>query len=571
MPTEAELEIDRTTLLRKLNWRLEFQDTSLQQEFTEFCRYQKLLWMVQLSVLVHGGVVSCSSIAAFGYNMSLAEWMFCMLLLFCGLVCLYTGGIVCLDCTKTPAQQIANSSSVERTSKYIANVQAIHYLSIYGFYIVTVTKGFFFQDCDLFPHDIQRYFIGWHCSYQGYDIPVYSMTLLVAIPIFIIVSLNETRVVIVMFGFLCNVAAHLSVAVYGEDRNFVWSVVVLAVCLMFFCIDLHLFRLKNFLNHRKLRETLLENERMHEESKASELRNMIGNLAHDLKTPLQSFMVGLDMIEHGVKDIDDLHTSWKSKTNLQESSVNTKDASSHLDQLGTFVTSLRQSCRDAQSTHSFMLMTINRCIDFTKASRGLKLSPKYDTFDLDEAIGMILNCMRNIQDRINIVMMPIAEEICSHIITDKQWLQENVLCLLSNAVKYSSSGDVRIQLMLVEDVVLSETASVATIEEVKDDGDDDEVQEPQLPGVQSSLLMSLQYLIKSNEPKIHPDVPAKARKVYATKSRLVHAKPKQSISRLRFEIEDSGIGLSEEAMKTLFNPFQQAQRLAGGTGTNVDT
>jgi signal transduction histidine kinase len=32
---------------------------------------------------------------------------------------------------------------------------------------------------------------------------------------------------------------------------------------------------------------------------------------------------------------------------------------------------------------------------------------------------------------------------------------------------------------------------------------------------------------------------------------------------LRFEVLDAGIGLSEEAMQTLFNPFKQAQRLAG--------
>ena len=35
---------------------------------------------------------------------------------------------------------------------------------------------------------------------------------------------------------------------------------------------------------------------------------------------------------------------------------------------------------------------------------------------------------------------------------------------------------------------------------------------------------------------------------------------------LRFEVSDHGVGLTEEGRKNLFNPFQQAQKLAGGTG-----
>jgi CheY-like chemotaxis protein len=38
---------------------------------------------------------------------------------------------------------------------------------------------------------------------------------------------------------------------------------------------------------------------------------------------------------------------------------------------------------------------------------------------------------------------------------------------------------------------------------------------------------------------------------------------------LRIEVEDAGIGLSDEAKLTLFNPFKQAQRLAGGTGLGL--
>ncbi len=40
-------------------------------------------------------------------------------------------------------------------------------------------------------------------------------------------------------------------------------------------------------------------------------------------------------------------------------------------------------------------------------------------------------------------------EICTHVITDRQWLIENCLCLLSNAVKFSSSGNVIMKINLV--------------------------------------------------------------------------------------------------------------------------
>ncbi len=187
-----------------------------------------------------------------------------------------------------------------------------------------------------------------------------------------------------------------------------------------------------------------------------------------------------------------------------------------------------QSClTNIRNTNSFMLMTINRCLDYTKASKGMKLVPKYETVDLKEAFQFPIDCMSNIQERIGIKVEPMSSEICSHIITDKQWLQENLLCLLSNAVKYSTEGNVTV---------------TATLVKTFDN---------------RSPLADINLFSKATTKKIVPTVCEECEDEVSESWSLL------------FEIEDTGIGLSEEASKSLFNPFKQAQRLAGGTGLGL--
>ena len=44
--------------------------------------------------------------------------------------------------------------------------------------------------------------------------------------------------------------------------------------------------------------------------------------------------------------------------------------------------------------NSFMLMSINRCIDYTKASNGVKLVPRLETVNLIEIINLPLSIMK---------------------------------------------------------------------------------------------------------------------------------------------------------------------------------
>ena len=152
--------------------------------------------------------------------------------------------------------------------------------------------------------------------------------------------------------------------------------------------------------------------------------------------PLTSFLSGVDFIKHLIEDGEDrLMAMPEGDALCQDLLVPMSDCLSGI-----------------HNTNAFMIMTINRCIDYTKASKGMKLSPKPETIDLQDTLELPLRVMRDMQQRREIVLDDAvlrSSEVCSHIITDKQWLQENLLCLLSNAVKYSSKGRVDIKVSLV--------------------------------------------------------------------------------------------------------------------------
>ncbi len=176
---------------------------------------------------------------------------------------------------------------------------------------------------------------------------------------------------------------------------------------------------------------------------------------------------------------------------------------------------LLECLQNMNSTNSFMIMTINRCLDYTKTTNGVKLVPTFETVSLKQALEMPQKLLQGAQHAISIQVKAFSEEICSHIITDKQWLVENLLCLLSNASKYSSKGTVTVEV--------------------------------------SKVPMSVDDVHGSSSPR----------------RAVSPALPTELTEYLRFEVQDTGVGMSDDAMQDLFKPFKQAQRLAGGTGLGL--
>jgi CheY-like chemotaxis protein len=131
--------------------------------------------------------------------------------------------------------------------------------------------------------------------------------------------------------------------------------------------------------------------------------------------------------------------------------------------------------------------------------------------------------------------------MCLFVITDKHWFAENLLCLLSNAVKYSDGGIVTLTVEHIAPVLenvsvvhqeISNSSALLT-----DDKSGQQVDE------------AFNNLTKENALTDRP---------------VVVSGPMIKIS-----VEDFGIGIPEEDRVELFQPFKQVQRLAGGTGLGL--
>lgn len=239
-------------------------------------------------------------------------------------------------------------------------------------------------------------------------------------------------------------------------------------------------------------KAIAESEKQIIAENAKDLRHFIGNVAHDLKTPLQAFVSELDCLESSE---------------------------------GVLTRSARNSLQSLKSTCHYMTMTINRylscnhtnhimlnnrvrSLDYVKSTSGFKLKPKEETVDIDQCFEWVRTCIQQ-YSRVNMHMTldKLDHSVCRHVITDKQWLMENLLCLASNSVKYiGDGGEVRFRV-----AVESPENRLASEDQIE------------------SLL-----------------APS-----------------------LLFEVEDDGVGIPDDKMALLFQPFRQAQRNAGGTGLGL--
>ena len=157
------------------------------------------------------------------------------------------------------------------------------------------------------------------------------------------------------------------------------------------------------------RQLLLVREQA--DSDKQHLRMVLANVAHDLKTPLQALHVGIHSLSSTPADCFSSDKVWSNFGSILE---------------------------DMESSYAFMTMQINRALDVSKSDMKVSLIPKTESFHLRRPVEWAMGIMRSIQGRVSIVAGDISATLMEKVlISDVVWFQENLLCLLSNAVKYS--------------------------------------------------------------------------------------------------------------------------------------
>eukprot|EP01038_Epipyxis_sp_PR26KG_P010736 gene10736-14420_t len=272
---------------------------------------------------------------------------------------------------------------------------------------------------------------------------------------------------------------------------------------------------------------------------AEELRHMIGNFAHDLKTPLAGLKTSVDLLSSSISD-------------------------SHINRSANSLCMSLEECLESLNVNYFIVLTvINRYIDYVKAKKSVKLVPYIQSFSIKESLEIPLSYLKTILDTTQVTLPQWTPELTCEIQSDKQWIYENLLGMLLNSTKFCSNlVNVEIGISVIDSTVLFDLKNCQANNFLffgYDDVDKNHDQNTTDSNRSSSSLFRksnsfLEYTFSSRGASlrrfnsIFPYAPQNK----SLPQTSLKQQPAGNQRYVKFEVRDNGVGLSKEVLKTLF-------------------
>lgn len=385
------------------------------------------------------------------------------------------------------------------TTRQLGSFVVVSYSIVFGFSIYSSTFSIGCEAGDCVSDMV-----------MAHALPPRSFMYMIAVCILPVIVRNCRRSamcasVIVEFGFLIATCARQNVTcpLYA-------AVVVACAFQIIMMYDHSSYVWRTFVTLAKLEQSLkskleVESSQVVLEQTNAQARRMIANIAHDMKSPLHAFINELDIV------------LASNETDLSESVV----TSIHL---------LQNLC-------TFMTMTINRAIDYSKLlTAGMILVPRLERINVANLLDSVLKCVAPFSEEVAIkvdCLLPANTTV----LTDKQWLVDNLLCLVSNAQKFTCVGEVVIRCSLTVDLQ---------------------------PAVSTPRNVFRPFFMKKNSSSMSDNT-------LTDDGTTSHRQRNPEVPRevFLFEVEDMGIGVPACDADSVFLPATNSARHTGGTGAGL--
>eukprot|EP01031_Cornospumella_fuschlensis_P026914 gene26914-32523_t len=350
--------------------------------------------------------------------------------------------------------------------------------------------------------------------------------------------------------YVVNVIVAISgISYLGATSAIVWFalgvLISSGICYVHTTTQMQLF--KYSVRSRVMHQQREDMERL----KTAEIKSVLGKISHDLKTPLTSLSYGLESMDE-----------------IMQSSTIYPHSNPAFDEL-------KQTLDGLQMSHTYLTVILNRCLDYHKLANSLPLVPRYAPVSVRQVLQQGLRWASKVYERRQVVVERFDLGGGDSVISDPSWLRENFLCLLSNGLKYSEDGPVKVRIIKQKEEIRGVIPVVDSpfVPSPRRSQTSRRVLEGS-SGILRKTNSTPLGIIRENSESFDIEEGVLAVKTeepdYPDDSSSDAAASPHMHDMLRVEVEDFGNGLSEDMARNFFSPPANIEeRSMGGTGLGL--